>query len=321
METNLVSDWVVLAVCLGYAFIAWVVQMYRVVPPRDWLLQRILYLEAQLDPEETATGIQIGLRTDLEKIRKGIDRWFALVGVSKVQAGWRNIHGIEDDSLLNLSNHIVDEKLRTVRTQLAGISGDESKSLRSRIDKALSENANHQERAALLREANIFRHHSADSRYEDIAGLLSKAVFLTVAALAIVVALAITFDRESWFLFGAAGALVSRLSRVIRRRPSPSDYGAEWSTLLLTPALGAVAGWVGVLLVVALAEPPFNVLNGQFSDIWSDATMPIGLMMAFAFGFSERLFNRLVGSAVRQVGGVLPDGGAAHSGGRDAAGT
>ena len=148
-------------------------------------------------------------------------------------------------------------------------------------------------RRALLREASMFRHNYADSKYEDNAGLLGKALFLTLIALAIAVALAATFDRESWLLLGAAGGLISRLSRVARRRPSPSDYGAEWSSLILSPAGGAVAGWVGVLIMVTLSNPPFDAVSNEFSELWDDPKKPLGLVLAFAFGFSERLFSRL----------------------------
>jgi hypothetical protein len=300
-----VSDWIVLLVCLGYGVVAWLVQAYRVVPPRDWLLERISYLlNTRLPKDKTAWGI----RADLEEIRTRVDHWFIRVGASRVQAGWRNVHGLEDDLLLHDSDHVVDERLRTISTRLARIKGDEAKSFTGRIDKAFRQQTpSYPERRALLREASAFRHNYSDEQYEDRAGLLGKAVFLTFVALAIVVALAGTLDRESWFLLGAAGALISRLSRVTHRRPSPSDYGAEWSTLILSPALGALAGWVGVAILVVLSNPPFDVLDDRFSELWSDPKKPLGLVLAFAFGFSERLFNRLLNSAVSLVGGSLPE--------------
>jgi hypothetical protein len=308
VNTAVVSDWVVLLVCLGYALAVWLVQAYRVVPPRDWLLERISYLEAQ-------PGLSDPIKTDLTHIKNGIEGrrgWFLWVGVSKVQAGWRTVHAIEDDQLITLDSHKVNERLKTLVTRLAAIEGDEAKSFKERIDEALQPVSGAAAldldgRRALLREASMFRHNYADSKYEDNAGLLGKALFLTLIALAIAVALAATFDRESWLLLGAAGGLISRLSRVARRRPSPSDYGAEWSSLILSPAGGAVAGWVGVLIMVALSNPPFDAVSNEFSELWDDPKKPLGLVLAFAFGFSERLFSRLTRSAADLLGGSLPE--------------
>lgn len=307
MKTDLVSSWVVLLVCLGYGIAAWVVQMYRVVPPRDWLRQRIWYLKAQIASDDWAVGAD-GER-DLAKVEKGVSKLWLVVPVSRVQAGWRNVHGLEDKHVLELPPKLVDEQLETARMRLKTIPGEASASFVKRIDAALKPHVpphSHQERAALLREAEIFRHNYNDTNYENLANLLGKAVWLTWLALGIVVALAALFDRESYFLLGAAGGLISRLTRVLRQRPEASDYGAEWSTLILSPAAGGLAGWVGVAIAVALADEPFNVLSDHFAQPWDDAAAPLGLALAFLFGFSERLFERLLDVAVRQAGGEFP---------------
>lgn len=343
MEIDIVADWYVLAACVGYGGAVWLVQMYRVVPPRDWLLERIWSLEARIDAEDWRTGGSG--KSDLDKVETWVKGPWLFVPISRVQAGWRNIHGLEDEHVLELPAHVVDEQLKTARARLAGIAGDEAAGLVKRIDQALHQEPPHPVRgasallqmvgpeaaslleriegveestaprrnAALLQEANIFRHNRSDSNYEDLAGLLAKAVWLTVVALAIVVALSVLFDRESYFLFGAAGALISRLTRVFARRPKATDYGAEWSTLILAPAVGALAGWVGVLITTVLADPPFDVLSDHFAPLWDDATRPLGFLVAFVFGFSERLFNRLLGVAETQVGGKLPTEEAATS--------
>jgi hypothetical protein len=321
MKTDLVSSWMVLSVCLGYGIAAWVVQMFRVVPPRDWLRQRIWFLKAQIASDKWRIGTDG--ECDLAEVEKGVSKFWLVVPVSRVQAGWRNVHGLEDKRVLELPPELVDEQLETARTRLKTIPGAASASFVKRIDAGLKPHVpphSHQERAALLREAEIFRHNYNDTNYENIANVLGKAVWLTWLALGIVVALAALFDRESYFLLGAAGGLISRLTRVLRRRPEASDYGAEWSTLILSPAAGALVGWVGVAIGVALANDPFNVLSDHFAKPWDDATAPLGLALAFLFGFSERLFDRLLGVAVSQAGGELPKniGNAASESGRGA---
>jgi hypothetical protein len=49
---------------------------------------------------------------------------------------------------------------------------------------------------------------------------------------------------------GAVGGLLSRLSRNLQRADVPTDYGASWATLYLSPVVGALTGWAESLLVV-----------------------------------------------------------------------
>jgi len=306
MKTDFVASWVVLVVGGAYALAAWLVQMHRVAPPRDWLQQRIWYLQTLIVSGRWPKGSADW--PAIEEVQKTVAKRWICVPISKVQAGWRNIHGFEDLHLLDLPPERVDAQLKTARTRLAAVPGPEAAGFVGRIDAALKATPalTPAARAALLREAEIFRHNLSDSKYEDLASLLGKAVWLTVVALGIAVGLAVFFDRESFLLLGAAGGLISRLSRVLQRRPTASDYGAEWSTLILSPAAGALAGWVGVAITVALASEPFNVFTDKFAKPWDDATLPLGLLVAFVFGFSERLFNRLLDVAQTQVGGQLP---------------
>lgn len=344
METNAASDSLVIAVCVAYGIAAWLVQMARVMPPRDWLLERIDAFRVTIADADWVN--RDAVERDLASVEASLARgkwlpWFR-VPISSVQAGWRNIHGLEDDYLLGLSAPLVEERLRTALTRLSGMSGDAAKAMAARVENVLapppgerrleaareavarlagpeaartigrveetfSGTTQLERRRAVLREAEVFRHGVNDSNYEDRAALLGKAVWLTAAALGFVVLIALAFDRETYFLLGAAGALISRLTRVLERRPSASDYGAEWSTLLLTPAAGALAGWVTVLLTGVLAEAPFDVLDDRFGAAWDDVANRLGLVVAFFGGFSERLFNRLLGYADQQVGGrVVP---------------
>jgi hypothetical protein len=59
--------------------------------------------------------------------------------------------------------------------------------------------------------------------------------------------------------------------------------------------------------MVTLSNPPFDAVSDEFSELWDDPKKPLGLVLAFAFGFSERLFSRLTRSAADLVGGSLPE--------------
>lgn len=306
MKTSLVDSWVVLVACLGYGIAAWLVQMYRVAPPRDWLLERIWFVRSQLASGRWGLGDAVD--AELARVEAGVSKRWLFLPLSRVQAGWRNVHGVEDLHVLELGPALVDQALATAAKRMAAIPGPLAEDFGKRIDAALKTGAPPDARAALLREVEIFRHDTNDSTYENLANLLSKAVWLTWASLALVAALGGLFDRESFFLLGAAGGLISRLTRMLGQRVKASDYGAEWSTLVLSPAAGAVMGWVGVAVVTALAGDPFNVFATTFAKPWDDPTAPLGLVLAFAFGFSERLFDRLLGVAVGRIGAKLPKG-------------
>jgi beta-lactamase superfamily II metal-dependent hydrolase len=299
MSTDVISDFPLVLACVAYAIVAWLLQMSRVVAPRDWLRQRLKDVAARLVHTDEERAEQAWAEQSVDK------PWWRLP-TSRVQAGWRYVHKAEDEQVLHLAEHLVEEQLRTAESQLASIAGDRAKSLRERIRKSLETTGTSSQRSALLRETKIFLHNLSDTNHEDEAALLSKALWLTILALALVSALGVLFDREAYFLLGATGALISRLTRVLRRQPKASDYGASWSTLILSPAAGALAGWVGVLVASALAGDPFKVLGDAFAAPWSDATNLLGLTVAFVSGFSERWFDRLLGVTETQLGGALP---------------
>lgn len=305
MTTDVVSDLTLVAVCAGYALAAWLVQMYRVVPPRDWLLQRTRSIRVRLGPSDPSAPDE--RRSNLDWLDSRVGRPWIVVPTSRVQAGWRHVHGLEDELVLSLPADEVDARLRTTATRLGTMGGDQAAAFVARIGEALDAPANLGERRALLREVEVFRHNVSDGNYEDLASLLAKAVWLAVVALALVAALGSLFDRETYFLLGAAGGLISRLSRVLRRRPDAGDYGASWSTMLLAPAAGALMGWLAVLLVNVLTNPPFNLFDDRFAAPWANAYHGLGLLLAFAFGFSERLFERLLGVTVKKAGGTFDE--------------
>lgn len=304
MKTDVVSNIAVLGICIGYAIAAWLVQMLRVAAPRDWLLQRVKNTKARIDTEQWEAGPPA--KENLSELETRIDKAALFIPTWRVQAGWRHVHELEDARVLELPSAAVDEQLQSNRTRLADDSGPEAKGLATRIAKALNEKDDLDRRRALLQEAEVYLHNRSDTTYEELAALIAKAVWLTLLALAFIVGLTILFDRESYFLLGAAGALISRLTRVLRRAPKSSDWGAAWSTLILSPAAGALAGWIGVLITHVLASEPFDVLGVRFSEPWENALDTLGLVVAFMFGFSERLFDKLLGVAESEIGGKLP---------------
>ena len=54
---------------------------------------------------------------------------------------------------------------------------------------------------------------------------------------------------------------MSVLTGLQRRVPSDADYGSSSGRLFVSPVSGAIAGWLGVLLVSALANPDIKILG------------------------------------------------------------
>jgi hypothetical protein len=134
-----------------------------------------------------------------------------------------------------------------------------------------------------------------DRDYNTHAGLVSwqnKTSWLVGCGLLLIFILTSAFPNQSiLFLVGATGGLLSRLSRSLNRKEAPTDYGASWTTLFLSPVAGALGSWVGIL-VAALAVK-LGILNAALGVGWGDAHEPMTLAVAVAFGFSERLLDSI----------------------------
>jgi hypothetical protein len=155
---------------------------------------------------------------------------------------------------------------------------------------------------------------SRDTAYEEAAEVYRKTLWLALIGAVAIIALGAAVDQgHVFFLVGAVGGLMSRLTRILSRRPRANDYGASWSTLILAPIAGGLAGWLGVVLTEALASPDFGVLDtttfeGIFSnsDGLTGSAATVALAVSFIFGFSERLINRAATAAEERVVPKLP---------------
>jgi hypothetical protein len=246
-------------------------------------------------------------RKDLVKefhkdIDEAIKRRFGTFYSTKVVAGWREAHALERLLVSDLSKEEAEAQLSATSAALRAVDRPEANALADEIDVLFGKVAKdrtavvspfaHQPKV-LLAEVLRVLHNETDSAYEDDSGIESKAIDLTLVGLLLIVVAGVTLHRETWLLFGAIGGFVSRLTRLLRARPTLSDYGAAWSSLMLAPVAGALAGWSGMALIATLAQ--LKVLDANtFGNVWTSPTMPFTLGLAFLLGFSERLLTRLV---------------------------
>ena len=152
---------------------------------------------------------------------------------------------------------------------------------------------------ALHSEALGYLYNQSDTSFAQLISWQNKTVWLVGSSLLLIVALAATLQHGILFLVGALGGLMSRLMRSLSREDVPTDYGASWSTLFLSPVVGALAGWSGILLVIVGVE--FNILGSALKFDWCNTFNPVMLGLAFVLGFSERFFDGILGQLDRKV--------------------
>ena len=157
---------------------------------------------------------------------------------------------------------------------------------------------------ALLSEALGILYDRGDTKFATLVSWHNKTVWLTGCGLLFIVALAATLQHGILLLVGATGGLLSRLSRSLQRADVPTDYGASWTTLFLSPVVGALAGWSGILLVVLAVK--LQVLGAAFDLNWCNPCSPLALGLTFLLGFSERAFDGILTQLEQKVQAQSP---------------
>ena len=128
----------------------------------------------------------------------------------------------------------------------------------------------------------------------------NKAMWLVYLSLLSIVILGLVFRHEELFVVGAVGGLMSRMARSLFREDVPSDYGASWTTLFLSPLLGAISAWIGIALMAWLRD--VEALGPQFSALdWEGPVTVWVTAIGFTLGFSERLFTSLLSKVEGRV--------------------
>jgi hypothetical protein len=145
---------------------------------------------------------------------------------------------------------------------------------------------------ALLAEALGLLYDRTDASFATLISWHNKTMWLIGCGLFLIASLAATLQHEVLFLVGATGGLLSRMSRSLSRAEVPTDYGASWTSLFLSPVVGALAGWSGILLVITGVE--LKVLGPAINVSWYNPYHPLALGLAFLLGFSERAFDGIL---------------------------
>lgn len=199
----------------------------------------------------------------------------------------------------SFSDDAIDARLLTLQQELSSLGTPAAARFLDTLKSAISSCKAHSNTASLkqlLIQGLTFLHDSSDTGFAELTSWQNKSFWLTAVGLLLMVGLALFIGHWVIFLAGAAGGFLGRLMRQLKRADVPSDYGASWSTLFLSPVSGGLAGWFGITLIVLLSNDKFGLLAGPLRNIdWSTDSEAPTLAIAFLFGFSERLFEKIVG--------------------------
>jgi hypothetical protein len=229
-------------------------------------------------------------------------------------AAWTRLHELERQvvSFLVPEPRVVERavyaetQLRAMNSPTASVVADRMRQTLQEIVATGGDAESHQHSHAIehlkqqLGEGLKIIYDHTDTKFAGLVEWHNKAMLLVYLSLLAIGALGLVFRHEELFLVGAVGGLMSRMTRSLFREEVPNDYGASWTTLFLSPLLGAISAWVGITLIVWLHQ--FGVLGEAFGVIsWHRPTDAVMIAMAFTLGFSERLFKTLLSKVEARV--------------------
>jgi hypothetical protein len=209
--------------------------------------------------------------------------------------GWGYVHEAEVKAVPFLDDDTVWVKLKCAEETLRTAADTGSVTLADLINKDISSTpmAARSRLNALLSSALTRNYDREDTSFINMVTWQNKTSWLVVTGLLLILAVSGVEPRTSiFFLMGALGGLVSRMTRSLDRKDVPTDYGASWTTLFLSPVSGALGAWVG--LTIANLAVDLNVLGGVFANRWDYPADGETLAIALLFGFSERLLDTIL---------------------------
>ncbi len=207
-------------------------------------------------------------------------------------ASWGYVHDAQEKMAAHQPEATAVAKLEVAAQQLKIASDAPSQALAQTITTALNPTqATGPDRLrALLAEALTVLNDRDDTDFAKMAGWQNKASWLVGCGLFIMLVLTRAIPHHAiLFVVGGAGGLISRMSRSLNRKDVPTDYGASWTTLFLSPVSGALGAWAGILITELAIK--LNVLGSAFQAYFTEPCQATTLAVALVFGFSERLLD------------------------------
>jgi hypothetical protein len=241
----------------------------------------------------------------LTDLRAGDERQ-PFINSTVVLSAWRTAHDLDRLCWGVAPEAAATEHLYTVRGDLASNQAEEAKEMVSRIDAFKHTPTSNP--WPLLDEALDVQYDQRDTLFESLANRQTTGSWMAIFGAGLLVVLGLALHHEVLMLFGVVGGVLSRTQRLLSRRPSTDDYGVSAVLFILAPLVGALAGWAGIALLQGLVG--LKVLDqSTFGSLWTNPMQTAAFALAFAFGFVERLTDRVAAL----VAGAIPSKGASAS--------
>ena len=214
-------------------------------------------------------------------------------------AAWRRIHDAQCLAVDIYANDVVKTHAVFACAELEAIESKGAGAVAEALQKELKKGDQKDwgRLKALLKEAAQNLYERRDESFEHLEEWNNKGLWLVAAAALLVLCLT-TMGNSQLLLLGSVGGLLGKLRGIVKQRSIPYDYGVSWTTLFLTPLVGALTGWVGVLLLPFFVQ--LTLLGAFFNIEWAGATKPEGLALAVFFGLGATYFDKLLESAQKQ---------------------
>ncbi|WP_460362612.1 hypothetical protein [Thermus antranikianii] len=240
---------------VGIACPSWRLARAEVARLREEVREEEPEVEALLQEAERVLGWKPG---------KSLGQWLGLClyflfwNGNREMAAWRLIHGAERRAVKELCDFQVQARLKRGLGELEELPKEKARIWRRHLESALKEQAEGgaEGRKALLQDFLADLYDARDSRYAQLLTLHNKATYLFWLGLVLVLGILYLWlkEKDQWdgsfhplflFLAGLGGGLLSRLIRVVKTARLPTDYGAYWVPLFLSPLLGGLAALLG----------------------------------------------------------------------------
>jgi hypothetical protein len=209
-------------------------------------------------------------------------------------ANRRHVSEVERELSIIQSDARVKARLETAEQELREIPTKNASVLADLIQKELTPAVDAARIRCLLYEALGTIYSSRDDDNDNLLTWHNKTLWLTGLGLLLLISLeGVRRGGGGLFVVGATGGFMSRLMRTLKRNNVPTDYGAYWTTLFLSPLVGALAGWTGILLIEVSHK--LAILGAVFDGVTlQNGNGNFALGLGFLLGFSERLFDEIL---------------------------